>query len=317
MTGTVERVLVDVGDEVERGQLLATLDRVELDARTESARRSVSAARQQVALADANLAKAHADLGLARSTYKRNQGLASAGLISQQTLDESRAGFAAAEANERAGGVAINARRAEVDGLVAQQRLAETVASYTQIVAPMKAVITRRALEPGSTVSAGTTIFEMVDADALWVAARIDESLAGGVRVGQVANIHLRSGADWSGHVARVALLADPVSRELEIYVAFDRRPQRFAIHEEADVTIFGEEAHGLLVPPAAIVHQGGVPSVFVVQGDRARERRVQLGIRGSGGIEVLDGLRGGETVVTAPAELRDGSRVAPKASGE
>ena len=124
ITGTIERVLADVGDNVEQGQLLATLDRAELDARTESARRSVSAARKQVALADANLAKTRADRELARTNRKRSEGLAGAGLISQQTLDESRAGFAAAQATERAGSVAKDTRCSELGRLIAQERLA-------------------------------------------------------------------------------------------------------------------------------------------------------------------------------------------------
>jgi hypothetical protein len=159
-------------------------------------------------------------------------------------------------------------------------------------------------------------VFQLVDANALWVAAHIDQSLAGRIRMGQPAIIRLRSGAEVRGQVARIALEADPVTRELEIDVAFDVRPPRFAIHEEADVTILGDEARGLTVPLEAVSHGSDGSGVYVVEDGRARRRRVTLGVMGARKAQVIAGLAEGESVILTPNAIRDGQRVAAAGGG-
>ena len=318
VSGTIDRVLVDVGDEVKKGQLLATLDRTELDARFQSARGAVASARQDVALARANLAKVQSDLDLARLKDERARNLVAPGVIPVEQADEARGAFAAARANERASLAAVDARQAALARLLQEQRVAETILSYTAIESPLAGVVTRRVLEPGSAVQPGAVVFQIVDANALWVATLIDQSLAGRVALGQRAIIHLRSGADVWGRVARIAFEADPVTRELEVDVAFDERPARFAIHEEADVTILGEQAQGLTVPLAALTYNpdGSGAHVYVVDNGKAHRRPVRLGIVGAKKALVLEGLSAGAPVIQTPATVRDGQRVAVAGGG-
>lgn len=176
----------------------------------------------------------------------------------------------------------------------------------------MAGVITRRALEPGSIVAPGTVVFQVVDANELWVATLIDQSLAGRVELGLPAVIHLRSGADLSGHVARIAFEADLVTREIEIDVAFDARPARFAINEEADVTILGDEVHGLTVPLEAVRHgaEGNGAYVYVVDDGRVRRQPIRLGIVGARRAQVIEGISEADSVVLAPSTVREGQRV-------
>lgn len=315
MTGTLDRVLVDVGDEVVRGQLLAALDRTELEARVRSATSAVASARQDVELAKANLAKARADLDLARTRDRRAQALAGKGVVAAAEADDARGALQAAEANEQAARASIEAKEALLARLLEEQRVAETVLSYTALTSPMAGVITRRALEPGSAVSPGAVILQLVDADSLWVATLVDQVLAGRVTVGQQATIRLRSGAEYAGHVARVALEADPVTRELEINVAFDTKPPRFAIHEQADVTIVGRRASGIVVPAGALRRGEGGASVFVLDNGTAKRRPVRVGLAGSDRVIVTEGLTGGELVILAPA-VQDGQRVTAAEKG-
>jgi HlyD family secretion protein len=315
VAGTIDRVLVDVGDEVHEGQILATLDRTELDARFRATRGAVASARQEIALATANLTKARSDLELARIRDKRAQRLAPA-VISVADADDARGAARAAEANERAARAAVDARQAEMARLAQEQRVAETILSYTALSSPMEGVITRRALEPGSAVGPGAVVFQIVDANALWVATLIDQSLAGRVEIGQRATVRLRSGEQLGGHVARIAFEADPVTRELEVDVAFDARPSRFAIHEEADVTILGEQAQGLTIPLDVVSHGADGSGVFVVENGRARRRPVRLGVVGSRRAQVLGGISEAESLVLAPNTVQDGQRVAITGEG-
>jgi HlyD family secretion protein len=179
----------------------------------------------------------------------------------------------------------------------------------------MAGVVTRRALEPGSAVAPGSVVFQVVDANALWVATLIDQSLSARVRIGQRAIIHLRSGAEVSGHVARVAFEADAVTRELEIDVAFDERPARFAIHEEADVTILGQEEQGLTVPLDAVGHGPDGSFVYLFENGRASRRPVRLGVAGAKRALVA-GLPAGAPIILTPNAVRDGQSVTATGGG-
>lgn len=316
VAGTIDRVLVDVGDEVEKGQLLATLDRTELEARFRSARGAVASAKENASLTRANLAKARSDLDLARIRDQRARGLLVPGVISVAEADDTRGALRAAEASERAALAAVAAQEADRARLSQEQRVAETILAYTSLESPMAGVITRRALEPGSAAAPDVVVFQLVDANALWVATLVDQSVAGRIRVGQRAIIHLRSGAEASGHVTRIALEADPVTRELEIDVGFDERPSRFAINEEADVMILGERTQGLTIALEAVSHEAGAACVYVVEDGRARRRHVRLGIVGARRAQIVDGLSDGELVVLTPEAVRDGQRVVAAAEG-
>ncbi|MBI2372770.1 MAG: efflux RND transporter periplasmic adaptor subunit [Deltaproteobacteria bacterium] len=312
VAGTVERVLVDVGDEVERGQRLAQLDTTELAARLRSARGAVASGRQEVALSRANLAKAQSDRDIAGLRSDRTRSLAAPGVVSVAEADDAFAAFRAAEANVLAARATIDVRLATLARLLDEQRVAETTLSYTTITSPMKGIITRRALEPGATVGMGSVLFQLVDRDSLWVAALVDQSLAGQISVGQSATIRLRSGAEAPGRVARIAFEADPVTRELEVDVAFDRQTARFAIHEQADATIHGEEQRGLTVPATAVDHSGEGSYLFVVQDGIARRRDIRLGTVGAERALVLEGVAEGEVVILDAQAVRAGQRVSP-----
>src|SRR3989304_1250146 len=92
------------------------------------------------------------------------------------------------------------------------------------------------------------------------------------------ASIRLRPGETLSGKVARIARQSDAATRELEVNVAFDAPPERFAIDQEAEVTISAGEEKGIVVPVAALVQDQGKQGVLVVRGGRAEVQGVQTG---------------------------------------
>ncbi len=314
VTGTLKNVLVDVGTEVKKDQLLAEIDTTELTAKLRSAQGAVASARQDVVLARANLMKTQSDAGIARVRSDRAKNLAKAGSLSVAEADDAAAALRAAEANESAARATIAVRQAALARFIEEQNVAETVLSYATIRSPMAGIITRRALEPGAMVGTGSVLFQLVDPNALWVAALVDQSVVGRVSLGQKATIRLRSGAELAGHVARIALEADPVTREIEVDVAFDERPGRFAIHEQADVTILGVDQHGLVVPLGAVTQTSAGSGVYVVADGRVRRRAIRLGTIGALTALVNDGLVAGDTVIvgsiTGAKPLRDGQRV-------
>jgi len=312
LTGVVSRVMADVGDRVRKGQLLVMLDDTDLRAKVESSKAAATAAAENVAAVEAALDKARADLDLARVNHARSSQLVEKQYVSQAEHDASTAALRVAEAGEVSARKLIAARRAELDRAEQERRVTIAELSYARAEAPMDGVVTRRLLEAGSVVVPGAAILQLVDERSLWVATLVDESLVGRVREGQPATIRLRSGAHVGGKVARVTLLSDPVTRELEVDVAFDARATRFSINEEAEVTVFGEPESGLTLPLSAVTRRGSTDGVFVVRAGKAAFTPVRLGVSDRKSARVLEGVEPGEMVVASASSIKPGQRVRP-----
>ena len=259
----------DHGDLVKRGQLLALLDDRDLLAKRAAATAAGESNARNVAAAEATLAKVQADLDLARSRQRRDAELHGAGFISQSAYDASALGMKAAEASVDNAAALLAARRAEGEAVAADARYADTLWSHTRVSAPMDALVIQRSVEPGSTVAPGSTLFRIVDPATLWVAARIDEALVGRIEEGMPARIRLRNGEEHAGHVARISRQSDAATRELEVDVAFEASPARFAIDQEAEVSILTGAERGPVVPVEALVRRDGRQGVMLLREGR------------------------------------------------
>lgn len=348
VTGRVVKLLRDQGDTVRRGELLAVLDDEELVRQREQAAFVQMKAVETVPLERANLARARASLEarraaiakalanteLARVTFDRFKQLHDRELIARQDLDVRSTEVRSAEAdlaNSRAEAVALEAdihrseaaiRMAEREVAVAGAELAasESRLRETSVTAPLSGLILSREVEPGAVVVAGVPVFKMVDPRTVWVRIHLDESLLGAVRLGQPAQVTLRSspGRPFRGEVVRIGEESDRVAEELSVEIRLLEGPARLRIGEQAEATITTRAAAPARVLPAsALVHAAsGRPAVFIVEDGRARLRPVTIGERDprSGAVELTAGIADGERVVVGPGPvptaLRDGQRV-------
>ena len=269
VSAQVISVHADHGERVKRGQLLAVLDDRDLSAKRAAAAAAGEANARNVAAAEATVAKARADLELARNRQRRDADLYRAGFISQSSYDASDLGMTAAAAAVDNAVALLAARRAEGQAVAADARYAQTLWSHTRISAPMDAIVIQRSVEPGSTVAPGSALFRIVDPATLWVAARIDEALVGRIEEGMPARIRLRNGEEHVGHVARISRQSDAATRELEVNVSFDTPPARFAIDQEAEVSILAGVERGPVVPVEALVRRDGRQGVMMLRDGR------------------------------------------------
>jgi RND family efflux transporter MFP subunit len=312
ITATITKLHVDQGDEVKRGQLVATLDDRDLAAKRAGSVQTQETARRNVTAAQAAVAKAEAELDLARTKHRRDQDLLRAGYVSQSVMDASAATLRSAEANLENARALLAAREADTGTVAQEAAYASAVLSHTRVAAPIDGIIIERMVETGSTVVPGTPIFRMVDPATLWVAARIDESVVGRVSVGMPAAIRLRTGETVSGKVARISRQGDAATRELEVNVAFDAPLSRFAIDQEAEVAIAAGEERGLVVPIASLVENAGKQGALVIEDGRARFRPLATGAADGKRIVVRKGLAAGELVIADPQRVKAGTRVKP-----
>lgn len=311
ISSTVLQVHADVGDAVRAGQPLATLDDRDLSARRGVVTGQQEALQRNTEGARAALVKAQADLDLARSRQRRDAELLAQGYVSAAVLDASNAAMGSAAAGVDIARATLAAREADARTLSQEARYSDAVLSNTRVAAPMDAVVVQRMAEVGTTTAPGSALFKLVDPRTLWVATRVDEAVVGRVLPGQAASIRLRSGEVLSGKVARIARQSDAATRELEVNVAFDAVPERFAIDQEAEVRIDVGEDRGLLVPLAALTRdKTGRQGVLVIADGRTRFQPVETGGADDRQVLIRQGLAAGDRVAAKAAGLTANVRV-------
>ncbi len=320
VTGILKAVHADQGDSVTSGQLLAVLDDTDVAAKAIAAKEAATASQRNIEAAEAALAKARADLELAQSNFRRDEEVFRTRNISQAAMDATAAARKSAQSAAASAAATLAARQAESHAATQEAVYASVLHSFTRLSAPMDGLIVAREAEAGDTLVPGSPIFRLVDTHTLWVAVRIDESVVWRAEVGQPASIRLRGGTELPGEVARISRQSDPATRELEVDVAFREFPVRFAMDQEAEVTIHAGEEPGIVIPTSALLQQGRERGVLVVADGRAVFRPVQTGATDGRRVIVREGIEPGETVIRRPsdpkAKVSAGSRVRPLAEG-
>jgi HlyD family secretion protein len=311
----VLRVLVDHGDAVKQGQLVAELDPVDLADRMASAQSAVERAESAIVAAEAQVAEAESRLQLASASSRRYAELRGRGFVSQEASDAKAHEANAAQAGRNAAAAALAAARRDRDRAMADHAAIGKVRAQARLVSPVDGVVSARLAEPGSTVVAGQAVVQIIDPASLWVRARIDQGQAGGVRAGQGAEVVLRSdpGARYRGVVQRVDWVSDAVAEERIVNVGFVERPATMSVGDLVEVTIrVAEVGDARYVPAAAVKRVARADGVWRVAEGRLEFRAVRTGITTlDGRTEILDGLAAGDAIaVHSSRPLEAGSKV-------
>lgn len=320
VAGRVGRVLVDVGDVVKAGALLAEMDPVDLDARVTSAVAATARAGSAVTTAQAQAHDAKSRQELAASEARRYVDLGRKGFVSQSVVDgklqqqqSADAQFAAAESALASARQDLARQDADREG-VKQQRV------NIRLEAPADGVVTSRDAEPGSTVVAGQAVLKLIDPTSLWVKTRLDQSRSAGLQLGLPAEITLRSKArkPFAGKVVRIEPISDSVTEERLAQVAFDSLPQGVSTGEMAEVTLHPPAIRDtLLIPNAALRYRGAKAGVWLRADGHLRFVPVKTGAEGlDGKVQIVEGVKAGdEVVVYSESDLKDDSRIKVVAS--
>ena len=312
--GRVLQLTVDQGDRVQRGQLLAEMDPVDLRQRAEAAGSAIARARQAAQAAQAQVSEADSRAQLAQANRARYLALYQQNFVAKEMADSrSHEASAAAAALAAARANAAAAQR-DVERATAELQAVDQLRNSLKLVSPIDGVVVAREAEPGTTAVAGQAVLRLVDPAHLWVRARVDQARAQGVLVGQAADIELRSapGTTMPGKVVRIELQSDAVTEERIINVAFDPAPAQLYLGELAEVSIHLPGARdALTVPRAAVAQHNGQTGVWQVEGGRARFKPVRIGTQTADKVQVVSGLQAGDTLIVYSAkQLEGGVRV-------
>jgi HlyD family secretion protein len=322
VSGRLERITLREGDRVSRGQTVAWIAPLPLDSSSRqiaSARlRSAEALRSE---ATSRIDQARVALDQSRNTERRRAALLAAGAISPEQREQASADVRSREKDLAA--ALSRARAATADIEAARAALMPTGGSYAQAV-PVRSPVKGRVLrvpEPSERViAASAPILELGDASALEVISDVLSSDAVRIDPGDSVEI-VEWGGDkpLSGRVrsiepsafTRVSALGVDEQRVNVLVDLLDAPPSLGdGFRVEIRATVW-ESSDVLTVPSSALFQRGGSWTVFVVENERARMRRVEIGHRTGASVEITGGLKSGEKVVLFPSDkVDDGSKV-------
>jgi RND family efflux transporter MFP subunit len=281
LSGTVTQILVDAGDPVKKGQVLARIDTRDTDA--------------QVAAGRANVAQADAQLTQARLNLERTQSLLEKNFVSRAALDQ-------AESN-------LKAAQAAADAARAGNTQADTARSHAELKSPIDGVVTRRLMEPGEVASPGRGVVAVHDPAALRAVGNLPQFVLTKTAGATRATIELPQ-LGRTLNATRVTILPATDARLLSTQIRADLpagETPGITPGAAAKILVPVGRTRKLVLPESALIRRGELTAVNVVAADgKPRLRQVRIGNAVVGdGVEVLAGLGDGERVFLNPLAAR------------
>lgn len=287
VAGELKSLTVREGDTVRAGQVLGQIDTTELEWRLRQTEQQAEAAKAQVDVAERTLAN--------------NRALVSQGFISPTALDTSQAN--------------ANGARATLQAAQAASALARKSLGDATLVSPINGLVSQRLAQPGERVALDARVLEVVDLTRLELEAALPPQAVAQVRVGASAMLQLEGLVEpVSAQVVRINPSASSSTRTVAAYLSVAPHPSlRQGLFATGRITLPGTTS--VMVPSSAVRLDLPEPSLLVLEGERAVQRKVTLGATGEAqGLavtEVLSGVKAGESVLTAQAgAVRSGTLV-------
>jgi HlyD family secretion protein len=325
-SGIVEKLYVDINNQVHKGQQLAQLDQQEILAEVAAQRAQLAAAEANVSTYEANIAQdkvnaAAPDLPMYKATLDRNLEMQKLGIVSRQALDDANKDYLAAltrrdssKAQIGVDAARLKQARAQVMQSQASLKQLEEQLSYTTIVAPMDGVILSRDVEIGDAVSSilvlgstATLVMTEGDINEVYVQGKVDEADIAHVYMAQPARIKVESFRDrvFQGKVTKIAPLGvekDNVTT-FEVRVSIDNPGGELKANMTANAEILMDEHKGVLtVPESAVMYDSQKKATVEIPDKKQKEGKrkvaVTVGLSNGSVTEILSGLKEGDQVV-------------------
>lgn len=297
--GTLERVLVDIGEPVQAGQVVATLDRRDIDAQVDAAVASVGVAKAGLESAEASLANAVLELDRARNLFEK-------GAVPRQRLD-------AAETAHRAGNAQRELAKANLAQAEAALRRARELQRDATLTSPLTGFVVARNYDAGA-MPGDEPVVVVADLRQLKLEAGVSELEAGRLKVGMPARVDVQAkpGETFKGELAAIAPEVDERNRHfrIEVRVANPDRALLSGMYATARLAV-ATAADAVTVPREAVTTRDGKRVVLKIDGESLRPVGVTEGLNDGRRVQIVSGLKAGDQVMAdARRQLPDGARV-------
>jgi HlyD family secretion protein len=325
-SGIVKKLYVDAGDRVKKGQLLAQLDKEEIEARVAQAKAQLEASQASAKGTEADLERAKVDaegvdVPMLKRAYDRATGMAKEGVVSASALDDAQKNYELALNKQNVAKAQLQVLKAKIGQAQAQvmqdhanlQQLEEQL-GYTTITSPIDGIILSRDVEVGDAVSSilvlgssATLVMTLGDTSEVYVKGKVDESDIGKVYMAQPARIKVESFKDktFNGKVTKISPMGvekDNVTT-FEVRVSINNPGGELKAAMTANAEIILEEHKSVLqIPEGAILYDKDKKASVEVPDPRGKEGKrkvaVNIGISNGAKTEMLGGLKEGDEVV-------------------
>ncbi|MGA8151008.1 MAG: efflux RND transporter periplasmic adaptor subunit [Terriglobales bacterium] len=325
-SGIVKRLYVEYGDKVKKGQLLAQLDKDEIQAQVDQSRAALQAAEANLTSSQADYERAKVDaegpdVPLLKRQYDRNIEMAKDGVVSASALDDADRNYKMALNKQnvaKAQVMVLKAKIAQAQAEMARDKAnlaqLEEQLSYTDIVSPIDGIVLSRDVEMGDAVSSilvlgssATLVMTLGDTSEVYVKGKVDESDIGKVYLGQPARIKVEAFKDktFYGKVTKISPMGvekDNVTT-FEVRVSINNPGGELKAEMTANAEIILEEHKNVLqIPEGSILYDKDKKASVEVPDPRAKDGKdkvaVNIGISNGAKTEVLSGLKEGDQVV-------------------
>ncbi|MCB1513806.1 MAG: efflux RND transporter periplasmic adaptor subunit [Hyphomicrobiaceae bacterium] len=304
----------DIGDRVKRGDVLAELEREQLEAQLAQNTAALARAEATIAQARSMIEQAEAAVAEAEAQFERAKPLRSSGYLSESVYDQRAAAArtTAAQLVSARDGLKLaeaSKQEAEARGREISWRLANT-----QVKAPRDGIVSRRTARIGALATGvGEPMFRIIAGGEIELEASVIESDLARIAPEQPATIDVAGASDVTGHVRLISPEVDRATRLGTVKVLIGDRPD-LRIGAFARAQIATREASGITVPSASLIYgPQSQPSVLLVRGDVVERREVKTGLRSGDMVEIVAGLAEGDLVVAKSGTfLREGDHVRP-----
>ena len=314
--GKIISILTDEGQWVKKGDLLITIDPVDMPELVEEMLISVEKTKSELKALIKESESLNAQKELALITYKRYEKLVKQSFVSKSEFDKAKTDLNALTAQLEATLVRIESSKIEVQRTQKNADSLKTKLSRFQIYAPVDGYVISKSAEVAQNVASSTTILKIVDPKTLWIRAYIDEKISGDIKVGQKAEITLRSQSNkqFTGYVKRIVAQSDAVTQEREINVAFDELPIPFYINEQARVTINAKTiSNAITIPLNTLKVEDGKEGVWTLIDNKAYFKELNIQAKGDNEAAIISGIKTEDIIIipdSSKKALSEGMRI-------
>ena len=346
ISAPVRRFLVNRGDHVKQGQLLAVLENRDLAGAAQASKaqyeqaqsnyRNTSAASvpEEITKAQADVDAARQSLDAAKKLLDSRQQLFTEGALPRKSVDEAQVAYTQAKGQFDTAQQHLQALQnvgkqeqlktaaAQLDAAKGQYASAQAQVAYSEIRSPIKGVVTDRPLYVGEMANTGAPLLTVMDMSAVVARANVAQNEAKEVKVGDEATLTPADGSEpVAGKVVIVSPAVDPNTTTVQVWVQADNSGERLRAGTSVHVAIVAETLNGVTLIPAVAVlpsDEGGTVAKVVDDKDIAHEKKIEVGVKEGDLVQVVSGVAPGERVVTVGGlGLEDKAKVRVLKPGE
>jgi multidrug efflux pump subunit AcrA (membrane-fusion protein) len=327
VSAPVRRFLVNRGDHVKQGQLLAELENRDLVgaategkgqlAQAESNLRSTTSAGvpEQMGKAKSDADAARETLDAAQKLLESRQQLLKEGALARKLVDEAQVAYAQAKSQfdtaqqhlkalqDVGKDEQIKTAAAQVEAARGHFETAQAQVAFTEIRSPISGVVTDRPLYPGETANTGAPVLTVMDISAVVARVNLSQDRAKNIKVGDEATLTPTDGSEpVMGKVTIVSPAVDPNSTTVQVWVQAKNPGERLRAGASVHVAIVAATIEGATLIPASAVlpsEEGGTMVLIVDDKAVAHQQKAELGVREEEQVQVLSGVKPGDRVVT------------------